>query len=170
MKLYKYILIPTFSNMFALQDMAITLAFKIPNACPHWVIRHSSKPRYDTNTSSWMALQPLWALAYFQFPDLFFYNRQDSLNEWSAHRKASTETLDGKWAIILLRGPLGTWGSSTCSKFTTRVKRLKVPPGGLVPWIFPSLKIRRPPPGLNPHRSNATSRLRRPLMILTQSS
>jgi hypothetical protein len=28
-----------------------------------------------------MALQPLWALASFQFPDLFFYNRQDSLNE-----------------------------------------------------------------------------------------
>jgi hypothetical protein len=47
-------------------------------------------------------------------------------------------------------GPLGTWGSLTCSKFTTRVKQLKVPPGGLVPWIFLSLKIRRPPSGLNP--------------------
>jgi hypothetical protein len=49
--------------------------------------------------------------------------------------------------------PLGAWGSLTCSKSTTRVKRLKVPPGGLVPWMFPSLKIRRPPPGLNPHHS-----------------
>jgi hypothetical protein len=58
-----------------------------------------------------MALQPLWALA--------------SLNEWSAHRKASTETLNGKCPIILLRGPLGAWGSLTCSKFTTRVKQLK---------------------------------------------
>jgi hypothetical protein len=40
-----------------------------------------------------------------QFLDLFFYKRQDSLNEWSAHRKASTETLDGKWPIQ--RPPLG---------------------------------------------------------------
>jgi hypothetical protein len=78
------------------------------------------------------------------------HSRQDSLNEWSAHRKASTETLDGKWPIILFRGPLGAWGSLTRSKFTARVKQLKVPPGGLVPWIFPSLKIRRPPLGLNP--------------------
>jgi hypothetical protein len=56
-------------------------------------------------------------------------------------------------AAILLRGPLGTWGSLTCSKCTTRVKRLKIPPGGLVPWIFPSLKIRWPPSGLNPRHS-----------------
>jgi hypothetical protein len=62
--------------------------------------------------------------------------------------------LDGKWPIILLRGPLGAWGSLTCSKFTTWVKQLKVPPGGLVPWIFPSLRIRRPPPGLNPRHSS----------------
>jgi hypothetical protein len=41
--------------------------------------------------------------------------------------------LDGKWPIILLRGPLGAWGSLMCSKFTTRDKQLKVPPGGLVP-------------------------------------
>jgi hypothetical protein len=38
--------------------------------------------------------------------------------------------------------------------FTTRVKELKVPPGGLVPSNFPSLKIRRPPPGSNPRRSS----------------
>jgi hypothetical protein len=44
-------------------------------------------------------------------------------------------------STILLRGPLGTWGSLTCSKSTTRVKRLKVPPGGL------------PPSGLNPRHS-----------------
>jgi hypothetical protein len=101
-----------------------------------------------------MALQPLWALASLQFPDLI-YSQSAGLLEWrSAHRKASTETLDGKWPIILLRGPLGAWGSLTFSKFTTRVKQLKVPPGGLVPWIFPSLKIRRPPPGLNPRRSS----------------
>jgi hypothetical protein len=62
--------------------------------------------------------------------------------------------LDGKWPIILLRGPLGAWGSVTCSKFTTRVKQLKVPPGGLVPWMFPSLKIRRPTPGLNLRHSS----------------
>jgi hypothetical protein len=31
------------------------------------------------------------------------HNRQDCLNEWSAHRKASTETLDGKRPIISLR-------------------------------------------------------------------
>jgi hypothetical protein len=59
--------------------------------------------------------------------------------------------LDGKWRIILLRGALGAWGSLTCSKFTTRVKQLKVPPGGLVPRIFPSLKIRRPPPRHSSH-------------------
>jgi hypothetical protein len=62
--------------------------------------------------------------------------------------------LDGKWPIISLRGPLGAWGSLTCSKFTTRVKQLKVPPGGLVPWIFPSLTIRWSPPGLNPRHSS----------------
>jgi hypothetical protein len=78
-----------------------------------------------------------------------------TIGRWSAHRKASTETLDGKWPIILLRGPLGAWGSLTFSKSTTRVKELKVPPGRLFPWIFPSLKIRRPPPGwLNPRRSS----------------
>jgi hypothetical protein len=129
------------------------------------VMEVSSK---NTSSSSWMALQPLWALASFSVSwSILFYNRQDSLNEWSAHCKASTETLDGKWPIILLRGPLGAWGSLTCSKFTARMKQLKVPPGGLVPWIFPSLKIRRPPPGLNPRRSswggNVTPRLRRPL-------
>jgi hypothetical protein len=43
----------------------------------------------------------------FQFPDPI-HNRQDTLNEWSANRKASTETLDRKWPIILLRGP--PWG------------------------------------------------------------
>jgi hypothetical protein len=62
--------------------------------------------------------------------------------------------LDGKWPIILLRVPLGAWGSLTCSKYITRVKQLKVPPRGLVPWIFPSLKIRQPLPGLNPHHSS----------------
>jgi hypothetical protein len=51
------------------------------------------------------------------------------------------------------QSPLGASGSLTCSKSTTRVKRLKVPPGGLVPWIFPSLKIWRPLPGLNPRHS-----------------
>jgi hypothetical protein len=90
----------------------------------------------------------------FSFLIYSIHNRQDSLNEWSAHRKASTETSDGKWPIILLRGPLGVWGSLTCSQFTTQVKQLRVPPGGLVPWIFPSLKIRRPPPGLNPRHSS----------------
>jgi hypothetical protein len=72
-----------------------------------------------------MALQPLWSLASFSV-SWSIHNLQDSLNEWSAHRKASTETLDGKWPIILLRGPLGDWGSLTCSEFTTRVKQLKV--------------------------------------------
>jgi hypothetical protein len=33
---------------------------------------------------------------------------------------------------------LGTWGSSTCSKSTTRVKQLKVPSEGLCSRIFPS--------------------------------
>jgi hypothetical protein len=99
------------------------------------------------SSTSWMALQPLWALASFQFPDLFIY----SLNEWSAHLP---KRLDGKWPIILLRGPLPAWGSLTCSKFTTRVKQLKLPPGGLVPWIFPALKVRWPPSGLNPRRSS----------------
>jgi hypothetical protein len=60
----------------------------------------------------------------------------------------------GNGRLILLSGPLGAWGSLTCSKSTTRVKQLKIPPGGLVPWIFPSLKIWRPPPGLNPRRSS----------------
>jgi hypothetical protein len=48
--------------------------------------------------------------------------------------------LNGKWPVILLRGPLGAWGSFTCSKYTTRIKRLNVPPGG-------------PPPGSNPRHS-----------------
>jgi hypothetical protein len=87
----------------------------------------------------------------FSFLIYSIHNRQDCLNEWSAHRKASTYVLDGNWPIILLRGPLGAWGSLTCSKFTTLVKQLKVPPWGLVPWIFPSLKIRRPPPGHSSH-------------------
>jgi hypothetical protein len=100
-----------------------------------------------------MDLQPLWTLASFSV-SWSIHNLQHSLNEWSAHRKASTQTLDGKWSIILLRGPLGAWGSLSCSKFTTRVKQLKVPPGGLVPWIFPSLRSRRLPPGLNPRRSS----------------
>jgi hypothetical protein len=91
---------------------------------------------------------------FFSFLIYSIHNRQGSLNERSVHRKASTETLYGKWPIILLRGPLGAWGSLTCNKFTTRVKQLEVPPGGLVPWIFPSLKIRGPPPGLNPRRSS----------------
>jgi hypothetical protein len=43
------------------------------------------------------------------------------------------------------RFPLGTWGSLTCSKSTTRV-----PSEGLCSRIFPSWKIRRPPPGSNP--------------------
>jgi hypothetical protein len=111
----------------------------------------SSVSLFKASSSSWMALQPLWALASFSV-SWSIHNRQNSLNEWSAHRMASTETLDGKWPIILLRGPVGAWGSLTCSKFTTRVKQPKVPPEGLVPWIFPYLKIRRP--GLNPRRSS----------------
>jgi hypothetical protein len=79
------------------------------------------------------------------------HNRQDSLNEWSAHRKASTETLDGKWPIILLRGPL-----LTCNKFTTQVKQLKVPPGGLVP------SAGFEPASLESWGGNVTSTLRRP--------
>jgi hypothetical protein len=37
-----------------------------------------------------MVLQPLWGLAAFQSPDLRIHNRQDSLDKWSARRKAST--------------------------------------------------------------------------------
>jgi hypothetical protein len=48
----------------------------------------------------------------------------------------------------------GAWGSLMCSKFTTRVKQLKVPPGGLVPWIFSSWD------------GNVTPRLRRPLIAV----
>jgi hypothetical protein len=59
-----------------------------------------------------------------------------------------------EWVISSSQGPLGAWGSLTCTKFTTRVKQLEVAPGGLVPWMFPSLKIRRPPPGLSPRRSS----------------
>jgi hypothetical protein len=58
--------------------------------------------------------------------------------------------LDGKWPIILLRGPLEAWGTLTCSKFTTRVKILKSLPEDLFPEFF----LRRPPPGLNPRRSS----------------
>jgi hypothetical protein len=60
----------------------------------------------------------------------------------------------GNGWLILLRGPHGAWGFLMCSKSTTRVTLLKVPPGGLVPRIFLSLKIRRPPPGLNPWHSS----------------
>jgi hypothetical protein len=103
-------------------------------------------------SSSWMTLQPLWALASFQFPDLF-YSQSAGFLEWVIS-SSLPKLLDGKWPIILLRDPFGAWGSLTCSKLTTQVKQLKVPPGGLVPWIFPSLKIRRPRPGLNPRLSS----------------
>jgi hypothetical protein len=59
----------------------------------------------------------------------------------------TTMYLDGICPQFLLRGPLGTWGSLTCSKSTTLVKRLKVPPGGLR-----SLNSSAPP-GLNPRHS-----------------
>jgi hypothetical protein len=48
--------------------------------------------------------------------------------------------LGREMSAILPRGPLGTWGSLTCSKSTTRVKRLKVPPGGLRSLNFSVLK------------------------------
>jgi hypothetical protein len=131
-------------SAFSCPHNALSLPVPSSPPIPLVCLRHVTPRTVSSSSSSWMALQPLWALASFQFPDLFFYNRQDSLNEWSAHRKASTETLDGEWPIILLKGPLGAWGPLTCSKFTTRVKQLKVPPGGLVPWIVPSLKIQRP--------------------------
>jgi hypothetical protein len=42
-------------------------------------------------------------------PDIFFYNRHDSLNERSAHRKASTETFwTGNGADNFAQRPL--WG------------------------------------------------------------
>jgi hypothetical protein len=65
------------------------------------------------------------------------------------------------YSLGRLRGPLGAGGSLTCSKFIIRSNSLKVPPGGLVPWIFPSLKIR--PASLESWGGNATSRPRRPL-------
>jgi hypothetical protein len=40
--------------------------------------------------------------------------------------------------FLAQRFPLGTWGSFTCSKSTTRVKQLKVPSEGLCSRIFPS--------------------------------
>jgi hypothetical protein len=39
---------------------------------------------------------------------IFFYNRQDSLNEWSAHRKASTETFGREVADNFAQRP--PWG------------------------------------------------------------
>jgi hypothetical protein len=77
-----------------------------------------------------------------QFPDLF-YSQSAGLLEWvisssqGLYRNFWREMADN-----FAQRPLGAWGSLTCSKFTTWVKQLKVPPGGLVPWIFPSLKIR----------------------------
>jgi hypothetical protein len=96
------------------------------------------------SSSSWMALQPLWALASLQFPDLS-YSQTAGFLEWVI---SSSQGLYREMADNF------AWGSLTCSKFITRVKQLKVPPGGLVPWIFPSLKFRRPPPGLNPRHWN----------------
>jgi hypothetical protein len=61
------------------------------------------------SSSSWVALQTLWALASFQFPDLFFPNRQDSLNEWAVHRKVPTHFFwDGEWPINFAQRP--PWG------------------------------------------------------------
>jgi hypothetical protein len=64
--------------------------------------------------------------------------------------------------------PFGTWGSLTCSKFTTRVKRLKVPPGGLRSLNFSVLKKSTTSAGFEPaslgsRGGNVTSRPRRPL-------
>jgi hypothetical protein len=70
--------------------------------------------------------------------------------------------LDGKCRYILLRGPFGTWSSFRCSKSTTRVKQLKVPPGGLDPWIFPTSAWFEPA-SLGSWGGNVTSRPRRPL-------
>jgi hypothetical protein len=89
---------------------------------------------------------------FFSFLMYSIHNRQGSLNEWSAQRKASTETLNGKWPIILLRGPLESWGSLTCTKCTTRVKQLKVPPGGICSLNSSVLKNSTTSPGLNPRR------------------
>jgi hypothetical protein len=86
-----------------------------------------------------MALQPLWALASFQFPDLFI---PIGRTPWTSDQLIARPVpifWTGNGRLILLRGPLGAWGSLTCSKSTT---------------IFPSLKIRRPPPVLNPRHSS----------------
>jgi hypothetical protein len=101
-----------------------------------------------------MALQPLWALASFSvsWSILFTIGRTPWMSDQLIARPLPKLWM-GNDRKLCSRGPLGAWDSLTCSKFTTWVKQLKVPPGGLVPWIFPSLKIRRPPPGLNPRRS-----------------
>jgi hypothetical protein len=76
---------------------------------------------------------------------------------------------DGKGPTNLAqRFPLGTWGSLTCSKSTTRVKRLKVPPGGLRSLNFSVLKNSMTSAGFEPaslrsRGGNVTSRPRRPL-------
>jgi hypothetical protein len=62
------------------------------------------------------------------------------------------------------------WGSLTYSKFTIRVKQLKVPPGGFVPWIFSVLKNSTTSAGfeaasLESWGGNVNPRIRRPLPV-----
>jgi hypothetical protein len=106
------------------------------NKCNKWF---PSLATGSTDSSSWMALQPLWALASFQFPDLFIPIGRVPWTSDQLIARSLPNFGTGNGRLILLRGPLGAWGSLTCSKSTTRVKQLKVPPGGLIPWIFPSV-------------------------------
>jgi hypothetical protein len=67
--------------------------------------------------------------------------------EWRNHHPGGgidNYILEREMSTILPRGPLGTRGSLTCSKSTTRVKRLKVPPGGLRSLNFSVLKNSNP--------------------------
>jgi hypothetical protein len=111
-----------------------------------------------------MALQPFWALASLQFPDLI-YSQSVGLLEWVISSSQGLYRHFGReMADNFAQRPPWAWGSLTCSKFTTRVKQLKVPPGGLVPWIFSVLKNSTTSAGFEPTSwgGNATSRLRRP--------
>jgi hypothetical protein len=87
-----------------------------------------------------MVQQPLWALASFSV-------------SWSILQSAGLL----EWVISSSQGLYRNFGREMADNFAQRppwVKQLEVPYEGLVPWSFPSLKIRRPPPGLNPRRSS----------------
>jgi hypothetical protein len=119
----------------------------------------------------WSVVRPLWIFKQppcaHTGPARYFHLPENSGTNPSGGDMVNF--LDGKVLQIWPSGSLWElWGSLTCSKSTTRVKRLKVPPGGLRSLTFSVFKNSTTSAGFEPaslgsRGGNVTSRLRRPL-------